>query len=130
MSNDAVQAWLSRARESLEVARELLNQDRFGFAAHHAYYGMLYAASAALRTEALAFTRHSAVIAAFGQHFAKTGRLPVHLHRFLIQAEELRIAADYTEVDPTTREEAQMSLAWASEFVGAVDALFGPKHKL
>ena len=36
------------------------------------YYAMFYAASAALESVEVARAKHSAVIAAFGEHFAKT----------------------------------------------------------
>lgn len=41
---------------------------------------MFYCAEAVLLVENITFSKHSSVIAAFGQHFAKTGRLPQELH--------------------------------------------------
>lgn len=120
MSVAEAEGWMARAQESLSVAHELLTQRRYGFAVHHAYYAMLYAASSALATRGLGYSRHSAVIAAFGREFAKTGQLPARLHRCFIQAEELRIAADYTNIDPTTEEEARIVLTWAEEMVAAI----------
>jgi uncharacterized protein (UPF0332 family) len=45
-------------------------------AASRAYYAMFSAARALLLSQGLDFSSHSAVIAAFGQHFAKSGRVP------------------------------------------------------
>jgi uncharacterized protein (UPF0332 family) len=44
---------------------------------------MFYVAQAFLLGDGLAFSKHSAVISAFGQHFTKTGRAPADFHRYL-----------------------------------------------
>jgi HEPN domain len=70
------QELLEKACESLEAAKLLLKGAYPDFAASRAYYAMFYIAQALLEGEGLAFSRHSAVIAAFGQHFAHTGKVP------------------------------------------------------
>jgi uncharacterized protein (UPF0332 family) len=62
------------------------------FAASRVYYAMFYIAQAFLEGEGLAFSKHSAVIAAFGQHFARTGKVPVEFHRFLLAPRTCGIA--------------------------------------
>lgn len=47
-----------------------------GFAASRAYFATFALAQAYLLGQELSFSRHSAVIAAFGQHFAKSGIVP------------------------------------------------------
>lgn len=67
------QAALGRkAQASLQAARLLASQGFHDFAAARAYYSMFYLAEAFLLGESLAFSRHSGVIAAFGQHFARS----------------------------------------------------------
>jgi uncharacterized protein (UPF0332 family) len=56
---------------------------------------MFYVAEALLDHEGLAFSSHVAVISAFGQTFAKTGKLPSELHRQLIDAQAPSTRADY-----------------------------------
>ena len=56
---------------------------------------MFYAAEAVLLSKSLSFSKHSAVISAFGREFAKTGLLPMDLHRVLIDARQLREQGDY-----------------------------------
>ncbi len=48
--------------------------------------------------EIFRFPSHSAVIAAFGQHFVKTGILDASLHRHFLEAFDLRNLADYGAV--------------------------------
>jgi len=56
---------------------------------------MFYLAEALLYEKGLEFRKHSGVHAAFGQHFAKTGEFDVRFHRYLLEAFESRLEADY-----------------------------------
>lgn len=101
------QILLDKAARSLQAAREL-NQTGFAeFAASRAYYAMFYVATAFLEGEGLSYARHSAVISAFGKQFAKTGRIPVKYHRYLIDAERNRLSADYDLEPNITTTEAE-----------------------
>ena len=82
---------LQKATSSLEAARVLLENGFPEFAASRAYYAMFYIAEAFLEGEGLSFSKHSAVISAFGQQFARTGRVPIEFHRRLITAEQIRL---------------------------------------
>ncbi|MBP0028632.1 HEPN domain-containing protein [Roseofilum sp. Guam] len=91
---------LEKATRSLQAARELNRTGFPDFAASRTYYAMFYIATAFLEGEGLSYSKHSAVIAAFGRIFARTNRIPVELHRYLIDAERIRLRADYnTELD-------------------------------
>jgi uncharacterized protein (UPF0332 family) len=63
------------------------------------------------------FSRHSAVIAAFGQQFARTGRVPNEFHRYLIAAEQIRIRADYNIEPNLTQVDASQLIARAEQFL-------------
>jgi len=78
------QRLLDKANRSLQAARELNNTGFPEFATSRAYYSMFYIATAFLEAEGVSYSRHSAVIAAFGERFARTNRVPVELHRYLI----------------------------------------------
>lgn len=94
------QKLLEKATRSLKAARELNSKGFPDFAASRTYYAMFYIATAFLQGEGLSYSKHSAVIAAFGTRFARTKRIPVQLHRYLIDAERIRLRADYnTELD-------------------------------
>ena len=69
-------ALVQKAERSIRGARVLMEDGLHEFAVSRAYYAMFYLAEALLLGEGLAFSKHAAVIAAFGQHFAKSGRLP------------------------------------------------------
>ncbi len=94
------QKLLEKATRSLKAARELNSKGFPDFAASRTYYAMFYIATAFLQGEGLSYSKHSAVIAAFGTKFARIKRIPVKLHRYLIDAERIRLRADYnTELD-------------------------------
>ena len=84
-----------QAQDSLAAAKLLDAQGYHGFAASRAYYTMFYIAEAFLLGQRLAFSRHSAVHAAFGEHCVKTGVVPPKFHRYLIRGMEVRHAGDY-----------------------------------
>jgi len=108
---------LGKARESLEAARLLLSGGFPGFAVSRAYYAMFYVAQAFLEGEGLAFSKHSAVIAAFGKHLVKSGRLPAEFHRYLLDALEARHEGDYSPTSSITKEIAMEHLDRAERFL-------------
>jgi uncharacterized protein (UPF0332 family) len=119
-------ALLHKAWDSLQAARLLSEQQFYDFAASRAYYAMFYVAEAFLLGEELSFSKHSAVIAAFGQRFAKTGRVPSEYHRHLIQGQAIRNVGDY-DIGPAISEaDAAEQIAHAEAFVKLAEQLLGP----
>lgn len=106
-------ALIKKAEESLRAARLLAKDDLYNFAASRAYYAMFYLAQAFLLEENLAYSKHSGVISAFGQRFAKTGRVPVAFHRYLIEAQESRNIGDYDTGPGLSRDQAAEQIARA-----------------
>ncbi len=84
---------------------------------------MFYAAKAAAVSAGIRASKHSAVVAAFGQHFANTGRLPKHLHLALVAAFRDRQLADYNPSWEPAREDVEARLAQAEEFVAAIASM-------
>ena len=116
---------LLQARDSLEAARWLMKGDYPGYAAARAYYAMFYVAEAFLEGEGMSFSRHSAVISAFGRELANTGRVPVEFHRYFIEAQEVRHSGDYGERQAVDFEQAQVQIDRAEEFLNLAQRLIG-----
>lgn len=93
--NPHQRALLDKARRSLLAARRLAADGDLDFAVSRAYYAMFYMAQAFLLSRDLRFGKHSAVIAAFGQQFAKDDEVLREFHHGLIEAQEARNASDY-----------------------------------
>lgn len=117
---------LQKAHQSLSAARLLLGGGYPDYAASRAYYTMFYIAEAFLEGEGMSFSRHSAVIGAFGQYFARTGRVPVEFHRFLIEAQAVRNAGDYGQLNAVTASQATEQLTRAEQFLELAENLIGP----
>lgn len=108
---------LRKARDSLSAAEILLDKGYPEFAASRAYYCMFYVAQLFLEHKGLSFSKHSAVIAGFGQYIAKTGIVPTEYHRLLIKAQELRQTSDYGHPDSVSSEEARGVIESAKSLV-------------
>jgi uncharacterized protein (UPF0332 family) len=114
---------IKKANKSLNAARELYQLGYFDFAISRAYYAMFYIASAFLEGQELSFSKHSAVIAAFGKYFAKTNIVDAKYHRYLIDAQKARSQADYNTTLEFSQQEADEYLEQATEFLTLIDQL-------
>jgi uncharacterized protein (UPF0332 family) len=120
------QELLEKAQSSLAAAKWLLEGAYPDFAASRVYYAMFYVAQAFLEGEGMAFSKHSAVIAAFGQHFARTGKVPVEFHRYLLAAQDLRHSGDYGPPHAVTLDQAREQITHAEAFLSLAYRLIGP----
>jgi uncharacterized protein (UPF0332 family) len=111
---------VSKSRESLDAAEVLFQQKFYDFAAARAYYGMFYLAEAALLTKGLTYSKHGAVIGAFGQHFTKTGIVDTKYHRYLKSAYDKRTVGDYAVGVHVSEKAARETIDQAKEFLSAM----------
>lgn len=121
--NPEQSALLQKAQDSLQAARLLAEQGFYDFAVSRAYYAMFYVAEAFLLGEGLAFSKHSAVIAAFGQRFAKTKRVSPEFHRYLIEGEASRNVGDYDVSPGLSKDEAVKQIIRATKFLELAERL-------
>ena len=108
---------LQRARRYLDTAALVLNDGDFESAVSRAYYAMFYVARALLEQKDITPKTHSGLRNQFGLHFIKTGDLPERFAAMLNNAEDLRNLAEYAEERIITREDAEITLREAQEFV-------------
>lgn len=126
MISAEVQHLLKLADESHDVAKGLIDMGHPRFSAAQSYYTIFYLAQAMLLTKGLTFSKHSAVVAAFGKEFAKTNLLDSKFHRYIIQSQKLRQTGHYGEEgEEVTEEQALESYEWAKEFMQAVKEYLG-----
>ncbi len=116
---------LLKAYDSISAAKLLMNGGYPGYAASRAYFAMFYIAEAFLEGEGMSFSKHSAVISAFGREFANSGKVPVEFHRFLMEAQELRHSGDYATHSTVTSEQAQEQINRAEKFLKLAEQLIG-----
>ena len=78
---------------------------------------MFYLAQAFLLGDGLSYSSHAGVISAFGRKFARPLRLPQQLHRYLIDAAQVRTEGDYSTKRRLTPEQALEQISNATEFL-------------
>ena len=123
MISSDIQYYLDLADDSHKAAKVLIDEGFIRFSAAQSYYTIFYLAQALLLTKGLMFSSHSAVIAAYGKEFAKTGLLDPKFHRYIIDSQQRRQTGHYGgEGASVTDEEAHESFEWAEEFMQAVKA--------
>ncbi len=86
---------LAKARRYLDTAEVLRQHGDYDSAVSRLYYAMFYCAQALLWARGLRFSKHQAVISAFGRHFSKTKLLPPELHAWLREAFDQRQTSEY-----------------------------------
>ena len=116
---------IKQACDSLSAAQLLYSEGYYGFAASRAYYAMFYIAEAFLLGNELAFSKHSGVHAAFGEHFSKTGIVPPEFHRYLIHGMEVRHIGDYGMEKDITREKSEEQISHARQFIELAERILG-----
>lgn len=117
-----VRILLGKSRKSLEASAALLRDGFSESAISRAYYASFYLAQAALATKDISRSKHSGVIAAFGENLTKKSLLPENLHKVLLNLYELRVTSDYSVEDVPSIDEAEEALKTAKEFAKAVES--------
>ena len=79
-----------------------------------------YAANALLATKGLEHSKHSGVIAAFRQHFVKTGLIEPQFSRFYGAAMDERYAGDYDLIQ-LDYESANRHVSNAAQFLSQIE---------
>lgn len=119
-------ALLRKAHSSLRASRLLAGEKLFDFAVSRAYYTMFYVAEALLLGQGLAFSKHSAVLAAFGERLAKPGLVPSQFHTYLLDGEDSRHVGDYDLGPGLSAAEAAEQIGRAQQFLDLATRLIGP----
>ena len=130
ISREEIALYLKSAREALAVSQLNIENEFCTAAINRAYYAVFYAASALLVSRQIAHAKHSAVIAAFRQHFVKTGLLPVEMSEIYGHILEDRHESDYELLSNLTIEDARKDLQMAVYFVNTIKELLRSENWL
>ena len=93
----------------------------YAAATSRAYYAMFNAGVALLGARGIFRSKHSGVVSAFGERFAKTGDMHEELGSVFKKTFERRLGCDYDEEHEETRQMAEAALADARRFVAAAE---------
>ena len=122
-----IDALIRLAEQSADAAETLLNRGHFRFSVSRSYYTMFYCIEALLLSAGRSYSKHSAVIAAFGQHFVKTGLFEKSFYDHLRKAFEDRQRGDYEAMEQVSRKTAITALNQSREFLQATKAFLHRK---
>lgn len=112
---------IEKAKDSLDAAKSLFENGFYDFSVGRSYYAMFYTAEAVLLTKNLSFSKHSAVIAAFGKEFVKPAILPKKLRECMVSAFDMRQLGDYGAPGSVSEERAQSLIRETKEFIGTIE---------
>jgi len=112
-----IEALLAKAKRFIQSAKKLRDVGDMESAVSRLYYAMFFCAEALLLSKGLSFSRHGSVIAAFGEHFVKSGLLPAEMHRWLRDAFDKRQLADYEPSPVFEKEDVEKLLIQAEKFL-------------
>lgn len=120
INSSEIEELLSKAEQSIN-ASELLYKDGFiDFSASRSYYTMFYTLEALLLSRNLSYSKHSAVISAFGKEYIKPGIFDKKYHQFVINAFDLRNNGDYGAMNSITKEEAYNLIEQSKELYNII----------
>ena len=117
INKEAVLAYVEGTRDALQSAQFNLDNGFYGVAINRAYYAFFYAATVMLITLDLTRSKHSGVMAAFREHFVKTGLFSVEDSRAYGEAFELRNMTDYEMLGKADESEARTVVESAGRFI-------------
>ena len=125
-----IQLYMERARLDLQAVEANLQNGFYAVAVSRAYYAMFYAATALLKSIGIDRSKHSGIIAAFGQHFVKTSLIEIEFAKILTHAFNSRNDTDYDLMWMPDAELAQTEMKDAQRFVERVERYFQEKGEL
>ncbi len=115
------QALIAKARRYLRSAESLLRDGDYESSVSRGCYALFYCAEAALPTEDPMFSSHRGVIAAFGEHFIKSGVFPREMGRDLNRTFQERQLGDYESTPVVSDEDARELPTHATECRGMIE---------
>lgn len=120
-SKNAVRERLKQAKETLEEAEILFEQDYWRGAINRAYYAMFYALLALAADKGVVISKHTHAIAFLDKEFIKTGIFPKEISRALHVSFDERQTNDYGEIWDIEHTEAETILKEAKSFVKIIE---------
>lgn len=111
---------LEKAKDRLDAAQLLLDNEKFEDSVNRAYYSIYHSAMALLRTKDVSPKTHKGLIGQFGKKFVKTEKVDKNFSKMLSHAESLRETADYGIEPEIKSEDAAKTVKNAKEFLEMV----------
>ena len=118
---------LERAKEELDTAKLLFENERLKASNNRAYYSIYYSVTAVLCLEPTAFKKHKDTIGYFNKSYIHTGIFPNEIGRNIAKAAKVRHASDYDEFYIASKEETERQIHTAEALVELVEKFISEK---
>ena len=112
---------LSTAKENLDSALVLYDNNQLKSAANRAYYCVCHSMRAVLAVEGVDFKHHSGVIAHFRKEYIKTGVFDKSLSTIIQTTSMVRESSDYDDFYMISRDDAKRQIDDAQIFYNEVE---------
>jgi uncharacterized protein (UPF0332 family) len=116
-----IQQYSLKAHQVLDTGRLAYEHQDYITAVNRAYYAIFYAANALLCSRRLERSKHSGVLAAFRQHFVKTGMIEPEYSDFYGAAMDERTEGDYDADEFLDHDIAERALVRAEQFLDRIE---------
>lgn len=120
---DLVKYRLEKARNVLSDAEKYFVDATLESTVNRIYYAMFYAVTALLITKELSSSKHSGVRAFFNQEFVNKGLIEIRWGKFYSDMFDNRQEGDYKDFMRFEREDVELWLKTAEEFVREIEKL-------
>ena len=121
MNEDAkkalIQYRMERAKESVDAAELMLENDMLTSAMNRIYYAMFYAVQALLITKNATFSKHGQVKGYFNKEFIHKSLFSVHFGKTYNKAFEYRQKFDYVDFEVPTLDMVKEYVQHAKNFI-------------
>lgn len=121
--NDSVTRLIELSQNSIEAARDNVEQEHWRTAHNRLYYACFYAAKALLETHGYTAETHSGVKTLLSKHFIRTGTIDPELGAFYTDVMEARLESDYDASFDPDPEELRAWLPKVEAFIDRVTSL-------
>jgi len=123
----AVHERMKQARETLEEAETLFEQDYWRGTINRSYYAMFYAVLALAADKGVVVSKHTHAISFLDKEFVKKGIFPKDISRALHIGFDERQTNDYGEIWNIADTEAENTLKEAKAFVKTIEDYLNEK---
>jgi uncharacterized protein (UPF0332 family) len=120
---------IERAKEDLDVAIEMYEEDHYRIANNRAYYSIFHSMRAVLAFDGFDSKKHSGIIAEFRKSYIKTGIFQERLSTIIGRASEIRNASDYDDMFIASKEETYKQIEDAKVFYEMIKRYIEEKIK-
>lgn len=124
---DEEQILLEKAKEKIEVAKDLLQDGHYSDTVSRAYYSMFFSARALLHAKNIHPRTHRGVMVKLGEEYVSKGKISKQLFSEFASAQEEREKADYGLLSNTGKEDAADSIDSAEKFLACAKKILEKK---